>query len=152
MKQDEAVSIVVRALRVNKIFRWMCTPNMQQSKKLVKVIKLWSISFFICKQCFHLQIVRKGRQMWWKTITVKPVLSGHSKRRPKLVFKTNYRLMQVKSIAECSKGSILHYFQPSLSYHLSLRSLFCLYMSGRLRQVLLYVAIICNHVHPWGLG
>ena len=28
--------------------------------------------------------------------------------------------MQVKSIAECSKGSILKYFRPSLSYHLSL--------------------------------
>ena len=41
----------------------------------------------------------------------------------KLVFKTSYRLMQVKSIAECSKGSILQYFQPSLSYHLPLRSL-----------------------------
>ena len=51
--------------------------------------------------------------------TVKPVLSGHSKRRPKFNFKTNYRLMQVKSIAECSKGSILQYFRPSLSYHLS---------------------------------
>ena len=37
--------------------------------------------------------------------TVKPVLSGHTKRRPKLVFKTDYRLMQIKSIAECSKGS-----------------------------------------------
>ena len=36
--------------------------------------------------------------------TVKPVLSGHSKRRQKLVFKTDYGLMQVKSIAECSKG------------------------------------------------
>ena len=30
--------------------------------------------------------------------TVKPVLSGHSKRRPKMVFKTCYHLMQVKSI------------------------------------------------------
>ena len=29
--------------------------------------------------------------------------------------------MQVKNIAECSKGSILLYFRPSLSYHLSLR-------------------------------
>ena len=47
--------------------------------------------------------------------------------------------MQVKSIAECSKESILQYFRPSLSYHLSLRSLFCLFLSGRLRQVLLYV-------------
>ena len=25
--------------------------------------------------------------------------------------------MQVKRIAECSKGSILQYFRPSLSYH-----------------------------------
>ena len=57
--------------------------------------------------------------------TVKPVLSGHSKRTQKLVFSTDYSLMQVKSIAECSKGSILQYFGPSLSYHLSLRFLFC---------------------------
>ena len=34
------------------------------------------------------------------------------------------RVMQVKSIAECSNESILQYFRPSLSYHLSLRSLF----------------------------
>ena len=53
--------------------------------------------------------------------TVKPVLSGHSKK------KTNYRLMQVKSIAECSLWSILQYFRPSLSYQLFLRSLFCLF-------------------------
>ena len=66
---------------------------------------------------------------------VKPVLSGHSKRRPKLVFKTDYRLMQVKSIAEC----FLQYFRPSSGYHLSLRSLFCQVLSGHLRQVLLYV-------------
>ena len=38
-------------------------------------------------------------------------------KRQKLVFTTNYRLVQVKSIAECSKGSILQYFRPSLSYH-----------------------------------
>ena len=73
--------------------------------------------------------------------TVKPVLSGHSKQDQKLDFKTDYRLMQVKSIAECSKGSILQYFLPSLSYHLSLRSLFCLFLIGRLRQVLLYVVM-----------
>ena len=45
--------------------------------------------------------------------TVKPALSSHSKRKKedqKLFFKTDYRLMQVKSIAECSKGSILQYF------------------------------------------
>ena len=41
--------------------------------------------------------------------------------------------MQVKTFADCSKGSILQYFRPSLSYHLSLRFLFCLFLSGRLR-------------------
>ena len=43
--------------------------------------------------------------------TVKLVLSGPSKK------KTNYRLMQVKSIAECSNGGILQPFRPSLTYH-----------------------------------
>ena len=57
-----------------------------------------------------------------------------------LVYKTNYCLMQVKSIAECSKGSILQYFQPSLSYYLSLGSLFCLFLSCGFTQVLLYIA------------
>ena len=55
--------------------------------------------------------------------------------------------MQVKSIAECSNGSILQNFQPSLSYHLSLRSLFCLFLSGHLRQVLLYAQMPLINAH-----
>ena len=50
--------------------------------------------------------------------------------------------MQVKSTAECSTWSILQYFRPSLSYRLLLRSLFCLFLSGRLTQVLLYTYFI----------
>ena len=46
--------------------------------------------------------------------------------------------MQVKSIAECFKGGILQYLWPSLSYHLSLGSLYCLFLSGHFTQVLLY--------------
>ena len=42
------------------------------------------------------------RKSWLLFFTVKPVLSGHSKRRQKMVSKTDYYLMQVKSIAECS--------------------------------------------------
>ena len=90
--------------------------------------------------------------------TLKLVLNGHSKRRPKLVFKTDYRLMQVKSIAECSKGNILQYFRPQLSYHFSLRSLFCLCLSVRLRQVLLYhqstcyIDYILNPLRPNGVS
>ena len=53
--------------------------------------------------------------------TVKPILSSHSKEDQKFGLKTDYRLMQVKSIGECapfrskvlqnaSRGSILQYF------------------------------------------
>ena len=73
--------------------------------------------------------------------------------------------MQVKSIAECSKGSILQYFRPPLGYHLSLKSLLCLFLSGRFRQVLLYentivvnqvivhsVYAFCYNAMSWGGG
>ena len=49
--------------------------------------------------------------------TVKPVLRGHSKRRQKLIFKTDYHLMQVKSIAEC-------YFVISLVLSFALLDIF----------------------------
>ena len=54
---------------------------------------------------------------------------------------TDYGLMEVKSIAECFKGSILQYFRPSFSYHFPLRPLFCL-----LRQVLLYTHIFSRGI------
>ena len=57
--------------------------------------------------------------------------------RQNLVFKIDYHLNHVKSIAECSKGSIQKYFELSLSYHLSLRLVFVYFLSGPLRQVLL---------------
>ena len=47
--------------------------------------------------------------------TVKPVLNGHSKRKQKLVFKTHYRLMQVKSIAESSKRAFCNTFDLHLA-------------------------------------
>ena len=54
-------------------------------------------------------------------------------------FERYITLLQVKSIAECSNESILQYFRPSLSYHLSLRPLFCLFLSSHFIQVLLYL-------------
>ena len=62
-----------------------------------------------------------------------------SKRQKKMFYKTNYGLMHVKGIAECSKGSILQYLRPSLSYQLSSRSLFCVFLRGRLTQILLHL-------------
>ena len=82
--------------------------------------------------------------------TIKPVLSGHSKK------KTNYRLMQVKSIAKFSKESILQYFQRrskvlqnAQGEHSAILSTFIKlsfvskifvlsFLSGYLRHVLLY--------------
>ena len=50
--------------------------------------------------------------------------------------------MKVTSIAECSKGSaILSTFIKLPFRELSLRSLFCQFLSGGLRQVLLYIAL-----------
>ena len=61
-----------------------------------------------------------------KTCVKRPL----SKKTKNCFSKTIYRLMQVKSITECSKGRILQFFRLSLSYHLSLRSLVCLFLSG----------------------
>ena len=49
-------------------------------------------------------------QAYELTHTVKPALSSHSHKDKKLVFKTNYRLMQVKSIAECSNRAFCNTF------------------------------------------
>ena len=43
-------------------------------------------------------------------ITVKPVLSGHSKIDKTKVLKTNGRLMKVESIVECSKRAFCNTF------------------------------------------
>ena len=50
----------------------------------------------------------------------------------------NGSLMKVESIAECSNGSILQYFWPSLNDNQSWKPIFGLFESGHFRQVLLY--------------
>ena len=59
-----------------------------------------------------------GSRSKLKVSTVKPVDNGLSQKDQKLVFVTNYPLMQVKSITEwehsAMNGSILQYFRPSL--------------------------------------
>ena len=49
--------------------------------------------------------------------TVKPVLSGHSKTRPKIGFQDQLLLNAGQKYCRMLKGSILQYFGPSLSYH-----------------------------------
>ena len=51
-----------------------------------------------CNVCHTLQYVAIALLVY-----TKPVKNGHSQKDRKLVFETSYCLMQVKSIAECSK-------------------------------------------------
>ena len=68
----------------------------------------------------------------YKYGTVRTVLSGHSKKN--------------KNWFSRQMGNILQNFRLSLSYHLSLRSLFCLFLIGRLRQIFLYMENTDTHI------
>ena len=65
--------------------------------------------------------------------TVKPVLSGHLKRRPKNGFQDPLSLNAGQKYCRMLSWSILQYFRPSLSYNLLFRPLFCLILSGPLK-------------------
>ena len=78
--------------------------------------------------------------------TVKPVLNGHSKRRPKIDFRDQLSLNAGQKYCRMLQESILQNILPSFSYHLSLRHLFCLMLSVRLRQVLLYGIVYLSSV------
>ena len=71
--------------------------------------------------------------------TERPAFSGHSKRQPKICFQDQLSLNAGQVYCRMLQESILQHYRPSLSYHLSLRPLFCLFLSGRLRQVLLFI-------------
>ena len=62
-------------------------------------------------------------------------------KRHKIVcfIKTDFRIMQVKSIAEC-------YFRSAFSTHLSKRPLLCISLSGHYRQILLHSPTIGNRI------
>ena len=59
--------------------------------------------------------------------TVKPVLSGHLKWRPKIGFQDKFSLNAGQKYCRMLQESILQYFQPSLSYHLSYKDLYFVY-------------------------
>ena len=73
-------------------------------------------------------------------------ITDHSKRplkkKTKISFHGRLSLNAGQKYYRMLRESILHYFRPSLSYHLSLRPLnyfcICLFLSGCLRQVLMY--------------
>ena len=73
-----------------------------------------------------------------------PYLKQPLKRWPTTAFQDQSSINAGQKYCRMLQESILQYFRPSLSYHLSLRPLLCLFLRGRLRQVLLYFMwIIC---------
>ena len=69
----------------------------------------------------------------------KTCLKRPLKKKTKNDFQDRLLLNAGQKYCRMLEESILPYFRPSLSYHLSLRSLFCPFLNGRLRQVLLYL-------------
>ena len=85
----------------------------------------------------------KSYQIKYSKTCVKRPLS----KRPNVGFQDKLTLNRGQKYCRMlQKGSTLKYFRPSLRYNLSLRLLFCLILSGRLRQVLLYK--ICHRSMP----
>ena len=103
-------------------------------KKIVYLIFLWIPILFLVNE-----------------ITVKHVLRGHSKIDKTNTLMTNGSFMKVQSIAECSPWSILQYFWPALSDNPSYNPLLVFFLSGCLRQVLLYTPknIWCYWFDVW---
>ena len=81
-------------------------------------------------------------------IIVKPVLSDHSKIDKTKVLKTNGSLMKVESIAECSLGAFYNTFDLHLATICPENQFLVFFLSGRLRQVLLYCTdLVITRMH-----
>ena len=70
--------------------------------------------------------------------TVKTCFKRLLKKKTKIGFQDRLLLNVDQKYCRMLQESILQYFRPLLSYYLSLRPLFCVILSGILRQVLLY--------------
>ena len=77
----------------------------------------------------------------YKMIYSKTCLKRLLKKRPKIGFQDQLSLSAGQKYCRMLQESILQYFRPALSYHLSLRPLFWLFWVGCSRQVLLYLKL-----------
>ena len=66
-------------------------------------------------------------------------LSGHSKRTPKYGFQYQLSLNAGRKHCRMLQGEHSAILSTFISLHFPLRPLFCLFLSGQLRQVLLYL-------------
>ena len=96
------------------------------SKKMAGHFLKWWAQAYLTNHSWHF-VIYFTYSILTADDSIKPFFRDHWKQ------KTNFSWMQAKSIAECSKGSILQYFWSSLSYHLLLRSLFFVFFEWLLK-------------------
>ena len=123
-----------RLLMGRKISNQVKQTNKQIMMWVLKRTVLMSMIWFFWAPTSFVLIEKKYDLISYSKTCVKRPLS----KRPQIGFQDQFSLNAGQSIAECSKWSILQYFRPSLSYHLSKRSLFCLFLRSRSTQVILY--------------
>ena len=99
-----------------------------------EIVLLIIIHFWIDCSRAHVFSV-KAQTTCYAYIYSKTCLKPSLKKKTKMGFQDWLSLNEGQKYSRMLKESILQYFRPSLSYHLSLRPLFCLILGGRLRQV-----------------
>ena len=131
--------------------RYRLNPSMgptrnRQSRRVI-AIEVWlyfqlhstdSVGF---QGCF--QFIFKGNIKVTKLISFLCffVLKPPLKKKTKIGFQGPLWLNAGQKYCRILQESILQYFRPSFNYHLSLRLLFCLFLSGRIRQVFTVICI-----------
>ena len=105
--------------KIQRRIQWTITiPSIHQTRRRSVLVHKW------------LTTAPAGAAHTYSKTCVKRPLS----KRPEIGFQD-----QLSPNAGQKYCRMLQYFRPSLSYHLSLRTLFCLFLSGRFTHVLLYI-------------
>ena len=105
-------------------------------------LSLWEQAHPLRKRFFSLRLKKLVNIFFCLKSSSVPCLKRPLKNMSKIGFQDRLLLNAGQKYCRMSQESILQYFRPSLSYHLSLRPLICLVLSGRLRQVLLYISFM----------
>ena len=80
----------------------------------------------------------KGDVCAYTIITVKTLLCGHSKRRPKIGFQDRLLLNAGQKYCRMLQGEHSAIVSTFVKLPFAIKTLFCLFLSGGLRQDLLY--------------
>ena len=116
----------------------------------------WALLFI--QLTYWIPVISMYLQAEWKTVWILNIrsqlrwiysttcLKRPLKKKTKIVFQDRLSVNTGQKYCRMLQESILQYFRTSLSYYLSLRSLFCLFWSGCLRQVLLYTVFKTGYI------